>query len=114
MVGAELLMALAQRQALRGLDETFGAVGKLLKIHLSSSARKARPKRARIATVSRQDKPRTRATLRGGSAATSSSDIVRRCNRKRGNMPTSGRKVLTASGLRDGPVPSSRRSTAIR
>ena len=33
MLGRELLMALAQGQRLRGLDETAGAVGVFLEIH---------------------------------------------------------------------------------
>ena len=34
MVGAELLVALAQRQALRRLHETLGAVGIFLEVHI--------------------------------------------------------------------------------
>ena len=41
--GRELLVALAQRNGLRGLHETAGAVGILLEIHSPSSARFLRP-----------------------------------------------------------------------
>jgi hypothetical protein len=33
MLGSELLMALAQRQRLRGLDKAAGAVGELFEVH---------------------------------------------------------------------------------
>jgi hypothetical protein len=36
MLGRELLMALAQRQRLRRLNKTAGAVGVFLKIHVST------------------------------------------------------------------------------
>ena len=49
VIGAELLVALAQRQALRRLHETLGAVGILLEIHASLLGTAARPSQARAA-----------------------------------------------------------------
>jgi hypothetical protein len=43
MVGANLLVALAQSQALRGLHETLRAVGKFLDVHASLLGTAARP-----------------------------------------------------------------------
>src|SRR5262245_12990377 len=47
MLGTELLMALAQGQGLRRLDETLGAVGILIEIHPSLLGTGAHPNRAR-------------------------------------------------------------------
>ena len=49
MIGAELLVALAQSQALRRLHEALRAVGIFLEIHASLLGTAARPNRARAA-----------------------------------------------------------------
>ena len=46
MLGGELLVAFAQREALRGLNETAGAVGKFLEIHILILGLSHRPRGA--------------------------------------------------------------------
>ena len=60
MIGAELLVALAQSQALRGLHETLGAVGIFLEVHISLLGTGARPSWAREPPSSDRNRIRSR------------------------------------------------------